>query len=332
MRAWLMDSLQGVRALRFGKVPDPQPGPRDVLLKVRLAALNPADAFLAEGLYPAKPALPHILGRDGVGDVLAIGEGVDHVRVGETVGILRCTLGVETWGTLAEKVIVPMDSVTRVPDGWSLEEMAGAPLVYLTAWQALTQWAEPPAPPPSVSVLLVTGASGGVGVATVQLGKSMELRVVALSRSPEKRAKLLTLGADYAFDPGDPGLTEAVRAALNPNTVDLVIDMVGGPLLPPVINLLGYGGRVSVVGRSGGPVPQFNTASLLFRRLRIGGVSVGDYSAAAAQMAWHELVRRLGETGQRPQIDCIVSFQDLLRGFARLEEGPMGKVLVRVAE
>lgn len=332
MRAWLMDSLKGVGALRLGKVPDPQPGPRDVLVKVRLAALNPADAFLAQGLYPAKPALPHILGRDGVGDVLAIGEEVEHVRVGETVGILRCTLGVQTWGTLAEKVIVPMDSVARVPDGWSLEEMAGAPLVYLTAWQALTQWADPPAPPSSVSVLLVTGASGGVGVATVQLGKSMELLVVALSRSLEKRAKLLTLGADHAFDPGDPGLTEAVRAALNPKTVDLVVDTVGGPLLPSVINLLGYGGRISVVGRSGGPVPQFNTASLLFRRLRIGGVSVGDYSAAAAQVAWHELVRRLVETGQRPQVDCIVPFQDLLGGFARLEEGPMGKVLVRVAE
>jgi NADPH:quinone reductase len=332
MRAWLMDSAKGVAALRFGEVPDPEPGPRDVLVKVRLAALNPADAFLAQGLYPAKPAVPHILGRDGVGDVLAIGPGVDHVQVGETVGILRCAAGVDTWGTLAEKVVVPMDSVTRVPNGWSLEEMAGAPLVYLTAWQALTQWADPPAPPSSVSVLLVTGASGGVGVATVQLGRSMELLIVALSRSAEKRSKLLSLGANYVFDPGERNLRDAVRTALHPKAVDLIVDMVGGPLLPPVIDLLGYGGRVSVVGRSGGPVPQFNTASLFFRRLRLGGVSVGDYSPAAAQTAWHEVIRRLVEIGQRPQVDRVVPFADVLQGFTRLEEGPMGKVLVRVAQ
>ncbi len=331
MRAWLMDSLKGVGALRLGEVPDPQLGPHDVLLKMRVAALNPADAFLARGLYPARPALPHILGRDGAGDVLAIGESVDGIRVGDTVGILRCPVGVTRWGTLAEHVIVPMDSVTRVPDGWSLEEMAGAPLVYLTAWQALTQWANPPAPPPSVSVLLVTGASGGVGVGTVQLGKSMELQVLALSRSAERRAKLLTLGADYAFDPGDPGLTEAVGAVVDRRSVDLVVDTVGGPLLAPVLRLLGYGGRVSVVGMSGGPVPHFKTASLFFRRQLIGGDSVGDYSAPAAHVAWHELVRRLAEIGQRPHFDCIVPFQDVLRGFTRLEEGPMGKVLVRIA-
>ena len=332
MRAWLMDSLKGVGALRLGEVPTPQPGPHEVLVKVRLAALNPADAFLAQGLYPARPALPHILGRDAVGDVLGLGERVEGIHVGETVGILRCSVGVNVWGTLAEQVIVPMDSVTRVPDEWSLEEMAGAPLVYLTAWQALTQWANPPAPPPSVSVLLVTGASGGVGVGTVQLGRSMELQIVALSRSAEKRAKLLTIGAHFAFDPCDPSLMEAVSAVVHRKTVDLVVDTVGGPLLAPVISLLGYGGRVSVVGMSGGPIPQFNTASLLFRRLRIGGVSVGDYSAPATQVAWHELVRRLAETGQRPQIDSIVPFQDVLRGFARLKEGPMGKVLVRVAD
>lgn len=332
MRAWLMDSVNGVDALRFSTVPDPQPGHGELLLKVRIAALSPADAFLAQGLYPAKPAFPHILGRDGIGEVVAIGQGVDYVHVGQTVGILRCNVGVDVWGTLAEKVIVPMESVAPVPHGWSLEEMAGAPLVYLTAWQALTQWADPPAPPPPYSVLLVTGASGGVGVATVQLGKSIDLITLALSRSVEKRAKLHLLGVDYTFDPTERNLIQAVKAAISPKSVDLVVDMVGGSLLMPVINLLGYGGRVSVVGRSGGPVPEFNTGSLFFRRIRIGGVAVGDYSASAARTAWDEIVRRLNETGQRPQVDCIVPFEKIQQGFRRLKEGPMGKVLVRVAE
>jgi NADPH:quinone reductase len=331
MRAWLMDSTKGVEALRLGEVPDPRLDRAQVLLRVRLAALNPADAFLARGLYPAKPALPHILGRDGVGDVLAVGPGVDQVQVGQTVGILRCDVGVHTWGTLAEKVVVPMESVMPVPNGWSLEETAGAPLVYLTAWQALTQWTDPPAPPPAGEVLVVTGASGGVGVASVQLGQSMGLTVVALSRSEEKRARLRTLGADVTVDPSDTTLIRAVKAAIRPKHVSLVVDTVGGALLPLVIDLLGYGGRISVVGRSGGTVPDFNTAALLFRRIRMGGVAVGDYSAPSARQVWEEIVHRLQATSQRPQIDRIVPFEEVPRGFQRLAEGPMGKVLVRVA-
>jgi NADPH2:quinone reductase len=98
-----------------------------------------------------------------------------------------------------------------------------------------------------------------------------------------------------------------------------------------VIALLDYGGRVSVVGRSGGTVPEFNTGSLLFRRIRIGGVSVEDYSAQVAHAAWKEIVNRLDAMGQRPQVDTIVPFEEVKRGFARLAQGPMGKVLVRVA-
>src|SRR5262252_9465374 len=140
MRAWLMDSYEGIEKLRLGEVQDPEPGPGQVLLRVRLAALNPADAFLAQAMYPANPPLPHILGRDGVGDVIAVGAGVENVRVGDTVGVLRCDVGVSTWGTLAEKTVAPAASLAPVPGGWSLEEMAGAPLAFLTAWQALTQW------------------------------------------------------------------------------------------------------------------------------------------------------------------------------------------------
>ena len=331
MRAWLMESAKGIERLQLGEVADPRPGPAQVLLRVRVAALNPADEFLARGMYPAKPPLPHILGRDGVGDVVAVGPGVVDVRAGETVGILRCQVGVDAWGTLAEYVVVPMESVTPVPSGWSLEEMAGAPLVFLTAWQALTQWGDPPMPPPAGSILLLTGASGGVGVASLLLGKSMNLTVVALSRSAEKGARLKMLGADVVCDPTCSNLVDTVKAAISPRQVDLAVDSVGGELFAQVIALLGYGGRISVVGRSGGVVPDFNTASLLFRRIRIGGVSVGDYTAQATHTVWKEIVRRLDAMGQRPQVDTIVPFEDVKTGFVRLARGPMGKVLVRVA-
>jgi NADPH2:quinone reductase len=330
MRAWLMDSYEGTDKLRLGEVPDPQPGEGQVLLKVRYAALNPADAFLAQGMYPARPQLPHILGRDGLGEVLAVGPGVANVRVGETLGVLRGSTGVDAWGTLAEKVIVPATNLAAVPQGWSQEEMAGAPLVFLTAWQALTQWSEPAAPPKESSVLLVTGASGGVGSASVLLGKSMNLTVVALSRSAEKGAKLKQLGADLVFNPEEKSLRKAVTAALAPRKVDLAVDNVGGPLFNELISMLGHGGRISVVGRSGGVVPEFNTATLFFRRNRIGGVSVGDYTPDVAQAAWRQIVDRLTAVGKRPVVDRVFPFEEVKEAFARLAQGPMGKVLVRV--
>ena len=318
-----MDSYTGVENLRLGEVPDPKPGPGEALLRIQYAALNPADAFLAQAMYPAKPPLPHILGRDGVGDVIAVGEGVESVRPGDTVGILRCDAGVEKWGTLAGQTVVPAASLAPVPLGWSLEEMAAAPLVSLTAWQALTQWEGPPKPG---SVLLITGASGGVGVSSALLGKSLGLTVVGLSRSVEKAARLKELGADFVFDPNDPNLRKKL-----PGKVDLVIDNVAGPLFNQVLTLMGYQGRVSVVGRSAGPVPDFNTGSLFFRRIRIGGVAVGDYTPASAQADWKEIVRRFDSLGRRPVVDRVFPFDQVKPAFERLAQGPMGKVLVRVA-
>ncbi len=318
-----MDSYNGVENLRLADVAEPKPGPGEAVLRIRFAALNPADAFLARGMYPAKPALPHVLGRDGVGEVVAVGEGVDRVRKGDTAGILRCNAGVETWGTLAEFTAVPAESLAPVPAGWSAEEMAVAPLVSLTAWQALTQWDGPPEPG---SVLLITGASGGVGVSSVLLGKSLGLTVVGLSRSAGKAARLKELGADFVFDPNDPNLRN-----LLPRKADIAVDNVAGPFFNQLVGLMGYKGRISVVGRSAGPVPEFNTGMLFFRRVRIGGVAVGDYTPAAAQADWQEIVRHLDRIGKRPVIDRSVPFEDVKAAFARLAEGPMGKVLIRVA-
>jgi NADPH2:quinone reductase len=167
-------------------------------------------------------------------------------------------------------------------------------------------------------------------VASVLLAKSMNLTIVALSRSAQKRARLKDLGADFVFDPNDPDLPKTIGSELGRKRLNLMVDSVGGPLLPQLLGLLDYGGRISIVGRSGGPVSEFNTASLLFRRIRMGGVSVGDYSPMEAHATWKEIVGRLDALRQRPQIDTIVPFEKAIEGFARLAQGPMGKVLVRV--
>lgn len=324
MRAWLLDELAGLERLRLAQVPDPVPQAAEALLEVHFAALNPADRYLAERQYPAKPSLPHILGRDGMGVVCQSGSG--DLKPGERRAVLRGDVGGERPGTFAEKVVVPINSLVEYPLDWTEPEAAGASLVYLTAYQALTMWG----PLPMGAVVLVTGASGGVGVASVQLGAALGYKVLALSRSPEKSRRLLQLGAAATFDPGDSHWRSAAKAAAGPGRVDLAIDNIGGKLLPEVIEIMGESGKVSLVGRLAGPVPNFNTATLFFRRLRMGGVAVGAYTNAEAHDSWEQVLKLLSRTGARPLVDSVFPFEQLPQAFARLAEGPMGKVVLQV--
>src|SRR2546429_931217 len=226
MKAWLMDDFTGINDLRFGDAPDPAPQPGEAVIQVHYAALNPADRYLAERQYPAKPTLPHILGRDGFGTVIQVGAGVTEVRVGERRALLRGEAGINRPGSFAERVAVPVQSLVEAPAAWSEQEAACASLVYLTAYQALTMWG----PLPPSAVVLVTGASGGVGVASVQLARAMGHTVIGLSRSPEKSRRVLQLGATATFNPEDPVSRQALKNRLRQQRVDLAIDNIGGTL------------------------------------------------------------------------------------------------------
>jgi NADPH2:quinone reductase len=325
MKAWLLDKLEGVKSLRLAEVPQPTPGPGEAVVSVLLAGLNPADAYLAIGQYPTKAAFPHILGRDAIGVVETVGEGVTSFKPGDRVILLRSDVGVNRPGTFAQRVAVPVESIVPEPTGWTDEQAAGAALVYLTAYQALSQWGEL-----KPSVVLVTGASGGVGVATVQLAVAAGHTVIALSRSSSKREKLKQLGAAFCFDPADANWPAELKESLGNRRVDLAIDSIGGADFSQVIGVLGHGGKVSVVGRLAGPVPEFNTATLFFRRIKIGGVAVGNYTPAESQFAWKAVVEVLDRAAIRPLVDSVFAFEELVAAFAKLESGPMGKVLVRV--
>lgn len=323
MKAWLLDKLDGISNLRLAEVPDPQPNRGEAVVGILLAGLNPADRYLSMGQYPTRAAMPHVLGRDGVGIVQSVGEGVTAYRPGDRVIVLRSDIGVNRPGTFAQKVAVPVESLAAAPAGWTDEQDGGAALVYLTAYQALTQWGEL-----KPSVVLVSGASGGVGVATVQLAIAAGHTAVALSRSAAKSEKLRALGAAMCFDPTDASWTDQLKRSLGDRRVDLAVDNIGGPGFSQVISVLGHHGRVSAVGRLAGPVPDFNVATLFFRRIRIGGVSVGDYRPPEAQAAWKAIVETLNRTNARPLVDSVFPFEKLIEAFAKLEQGPMGKVLV----
>jgi NADPH:quinone reductase len=326
MKAWLLDRFEGLGQLRIADIPEATPAVNEAVLAIDFAGLNPADRHLAEGQYPAKPPLPHILGRDGIGTVVAVGSQVTTFKPGDRAIVLRSDVGVYRAGTFAEKVAVPVESLAPVPKGWTDQQAAGAALVYLTAWQALTQWGDlPPA-----TAVLVTGASGGVGVAGIQLSAAMGYFPVALSRDEHKRSKLLEIGAKIALDPQDKNWPATLKTTLGEKRVGLAIDNIGGSLLPDVISTLGFEGKVSIVGRAAGPVPQFNTGTLFFRRIKMGGVAVGTYTPPQSQAAWKAVVETLAGANARPLVDSVFSFEKLVEAFGQLAKGPMGKVLVKI--
>lgn len=325
MKAWLLDSFSGVESLRLAEVADPAPAAGEIVLETHFAALNPADRYLAEKQYPAKPSFPHILGRDGMGVVRRIGAGVSGFTVGQECLVLRSEVGVNRPGTFAQLVAVPAESLVGVPKQWSGPQSAGAALVYLTAYQALTQWGNLPP-----GVVLVTGASGGVGIASIQLAVAMGHTVAALSRSGQKREQLQKMGAKYTVDPTDSNWPQELKSMLGLRRVDLAIDNIGGELLPRVIDTLANHGKVSIVGSLAGPVPRFNTASLFFRRLRLGGVAVGAYTPAETQAIWPRIVQLLEDIHATPVVDQIFPFDQLPRAFARLQTGPLGKVVLKI--
>ncbi|HLQ78507.1 MAG TPA: zinc-binding alcohol dehydrogenase family protein [Terriglobia bacterium] len=325
MKAWIIEQFSGIEKARLTKVPDPVPGTGEVILRLTCAALNPADRYLAQGEYPAKPPFPHILGRDGCGVIVRSDADVHDHPIGRKRAILRGEMGVSKWGTFAELVAVPAESLIEVPAGWTDEQAGSATLVYVTAFQALTQWDDLP----SQAVVLISGASGGVGVASTQLGIAMGHTVIGLSRGSEKHAALRSMGMALVLDPADAQWRKTLATFLGKRKVDLAIDSVGGTLFPHLIAALGDRGRVSVVGRLAGEVPQFNTATLFFRRIRIGGVAVGAYTNRESHQAWKASLALLNKMGTKPLIDHVFPFDQLPAAFERLAQGPMGKVLIR---
>jgi NADPH:quinone reductase-like Zn-dependent oxidoreductase len=328
VKAWQWDGEAGLDHLTLADARDPVAQEGEVVLEVHYAALNPADRMMAEKRYPypVYPPAPFVLGRDGVGEVVEVGDGVKDVRVGDRRVLLRSQVGLTQWGMLAERASIPATSLAEIPAGWTEEQSSGAAVVYLSAYRALTMW-EPLKPN---SVVLVTGASGGVGVATVQLASAMGHTVVALSRSDAKQQRLKEIGATFTFSPEDPQWRDGVQEALGSRGVNLAVDTIGGKLLPEVIDTMGDHGRLSLVGELGGAVPNFYTGTLFSRWLRIGAMALSEYTPDQHRAAWHDLVTVLAGSGARPLIDRVFPFEQLPQAFERLADGPMGKVVLKV--
>jgi len=324
MRAWRFHEFGDIANYQIEDVPDPAPRPGEVTVRLQYAALNPADRLLIEGRYPGAGELPLTVGRDGAGTVER-GSGNGAYAEGDRVVILRSEIGITRQGTLAEKVAAPEDVLAPVPEGWSMEEAAAAPLVYLTAWKALVDQGGLQ----TGETVLVTGASGGVGIASIQLAKCLGARVIALSRDEAKRERLVELGADHALDDGADGLGDRV-CAIASGGVDLVIEHLGGPRLAEHLGLLTVGGRIMVIGLLAGRTAEVDLGAVLFKQARIEGVHVGKYTPGQARHTWDRVVATLDTANARPVIDTVFDMRDVQDAFAYLKGGHMGKVLVKV--
>lgn len=320
MKAWRFHEFGSIRNLRLEETTIPQPVEGETLVRVRYAALNPADRFVVMGRYPHLGTPPYSVGRDGCGVVVQPAPG-SPLRPGDPVVLLRSWVGITRDGSLAEYMSVPDAALAPLPAWWSPAEGAAGPLVLLTCWQALVQAGRFSAG----ETVLITGASGGIGTAGVLLAKALGASVIALSRDAVKRDRLVELGADAALDPSDPDLVEIVRKG---GGADVILENVCGPTLQRSLEMANHGGRVCIIGALGGIASEINPLSLLFERREIHGIHVGDFTEAEAREAWEKMTALFAPRQVRPVIDRIFPFDQVQEAFEYMKGGPMGKVVI----
>ena len=287
MRALLSKEPGGPDTLTIGELPDPQPGKGQVVVAVKACAVNYPDVLIIEDRYQFKPQRPFAPGGEVAGVIERVGEGVDGWAVGDRV------IAVTGHGGMVEKLAVPTAALHRLPPNRSFEDGAALLLTYATAIHALVDRGRIAAG----QTLLVLGAAGGVGLATIELGKAFGARVVAAVSSEEKAAAARAAGADevvvYPYAPLDreasKALADAFKAAIGGQGADIVFDPVGGDYAEPALRSVGWEGRYLVVGFPAG-IPKLPLNLTLLKSCDVCGVFWGafamrDPAANAAHVA-----------------------------------------------
>ena len=280
MRALQVTRLDGPRAVEVNDVPEPLPGPGDVVVEVKVVGVSFPDLLLSRGEYQMKPDLPFELGVDFAGVVRAAPQD-SGFSSGDRVA---CVL---PWGGAAEVVALGADSVFPLPDRLSFEAGAAVPLNYLTAQFALATRAGLR----SGETVLVHGAAGGVGTATIQVAKGYGARTVAVVSTQEKAEVARAAGAEEVVLVD--GFAAAVKDLTGGRGVDVVMDVVGGDLMTDSLRSLAPLGRLLVVGFTGGSIPEVRVNRLLLHNIDVRGVGWGAYAMARPgfmRRQWDELL------------------------------------------
>lgn len=326
--------------------PAPSPGPDDVRVSVRAAALNHLDLFVIRGLPGISYEFPHILGADGAGVIEAVGAAVTAVRPGDRVlinpGVSDYTcefcragehslcvrygiLGEHRSGTMAELVTIPAHNVLPIPDldpPLTWPEAAAFSLVTLTAWRMVVTRAQLKAG----EWVLVWGIGGGVSLAALRIAKQLGAKVIATSSSDAKLERARELGADFTLNHRTQQISREVRALTGKRGVDVVVENVGEATWGESLRCLAKGGRVVTCGGTSGPRLVTDVRPLFWHQFTILGSTMGN----AAE--YREVVRQLGLGRLRPILDAVYPLARVREAYERLEQGgKIGKVAVEVS-
>lgn len=325
MKAVLCRAFGPPSVLAVEDVPTPTPGPGQVLLRVDACGVNFPDTLIIQGKYQQKPALPFSPGGEVAGVVAALGEGVTSPAVGTRVAAMM------PWGGFAEAAAVDAAAAVPVPDGVPPEVAASLCLAYGTTLHALRDRA---ALQPG-ETLLVLGASGGVGLAAVQLGKLMGARVIAAASSAAKLDICRRHGADALVDYGQDGWRERLRGLTDGKGVDVVLDPVGGPYAEPALRSAGWKGRHLVVGFAAGEIPRIPLNLALLKGCAILGVFYGEFTRrekAANRALLGQLFDWVAEGRLHPHISATFPLDDATAALeALLARAATGKIVLVTA-
>ena len=270
MKAIVCDAWGPPSSLQLRELPSPVPGPAQVLVRTCVAAVNFPDALMVAGKYQHKPAFPFSPGGELSGEIIALGDQVKRLSIGDkVVGITAC-------GAYAQEVVVEASHVVPLPNDISnsdLEVAGSFVLTYGTSLHALKDRAQ--AQPGET--LLVLGAGGGVGLAAVEIGKLLGMRVIAAASTEDKLAAARSRGADETLDYAREDLRERIKVLTENRGVDVVYDPVGGDFAEPALRSVGWRGRYLVVGFAAGEIPKIPTNLLLLKGGSLVGVFWGDF-------------------------------------------------------
>jgi NADPH:quinone reductase len=296
MRAVVCRELSGVDGLALEDIPLPEPEPGEVRIRVRAAGLNFADSLMIKGQYQDKPALPFVPGLEVAGQIERCGEGVAGFTPGERV------MATPDHGGFAEAVVTRAANVVRLPESIDYPTAAGFAIAYGTAYGALC-WA---GRLQAGETLLVHGAAGGVGLATIECGRELGARVIATARGPERLSVAKAHGADEGIATASEDVRARVRELTDGRGADVVFDPVGGELFTASLRSIAWAGRILVVGFASGAIPQIPANLLLVKNAAaIGFYYWGSYrrhDPARVHAAFETLLQWHADARIRPHV------------------------------
>ena len=322
MHAWLCDNPVGVDALTWKELPTPTPSAGEVLVEIHAASLNFPDLLIVQNKYQMKPALPFVPGSEYAGVVQAVGDGVNHLKVGQPVACLSGT------GGFATHTLAPAALCMPLPAGFPMVDAAAFIMIYATSHHALVDRAQLKAG----ETVLILGAAGGVGTSAIQIAKACGARVIAAASSDDKCALCTSIGADATINYTSSNLRETVKTLTAGKGPDVIYDPVGGDYSEQAFRSIGWRGRYLVVGFAAGPIPSLPLNLALLKGASIVGVFWGDFSkrepkANAAMMA--ELAQWYGQGKIKPVIDRTMPMAELKAAFAHMgSRGVKGKLVM----